>query len=356
MMKKLLLALSLVAASIATADTATTGGARVVENPTSDGNLVLRINDGGTKKDAISITGSTALTTIGASGETGTHSFNGGMSTTLGLTVGPSGAGFVKAGGANSDLTLEAVGSGGAVIFKTNVGEAGRTNQLGAWTLGPTSGGATHTLKSGGNTRVDISSVNSSADLVWARSGTAPGSAAIISSDGILRFTTGGSNPATPFATETAKITTGGEFRTNQALLSGTSNLRGSTSGAVLAGVSGNVWRGTRTGKMVLISGVASYTGAGSATGTLCMIFEGAPDADVTGVSPVCSVFLNSVILPISPFFIQGDLSQSFSGDGNPYACLTATGDNVTATAVASSGQSSAGDVKVSCTYITSEY
>lgn len=34
---------------------------RVIENPVQDGNLVLRINDGGTKKDAISINGSTAV-------------------------------------------------------------------------------------------------------------------------------------------------------------------------------------------------------------------------------------------------------------------------------------------------------
>jgi hypothetical protein len=53
-------------AATAYADEIRTGGARVIENPTQDGNLVLRVNDGGVKKDAITVTGSTADVTIGS--------------------------------------------------------------------------------------------------------------------------------------------------------------------------------------------------------------------------------------------------------------------------------------------------
>lgn len=55
-------------AATAYADEIRTGGARVIENPTQDGNLVLRVNDGGTKKDALTITGSTGDVVMGASG------------------------------------------------------------------------------------------------------------------------------------------------------------------------------------------------------------------------------------------------------------------------------------------------
>lgn len=44
----------------ALADTATTGDGRVIENPTSNGDLKLRVNVGGVKTDALTITGSTA--------------------------------------------------------------------------------------------------------------------------------------------------------------------------------------------------------------------------------------------------------------------------------------------------------
>jgi len=40
---------------------------RIIENPVQDGNLVLRINDGGVKTDALTITGSTGALTIAGS-------------------------------------------------------------------------------------------------------------------------------------------------------------------------------------------------------------------------------------------------------------------------------------------------
>jgi len=67
---------------------------------------------------------------------------SGGVQTTIGqfdgtgvFTVGTTTAATVKANGTNTDLTLEAVGSGGAVVFKTNGAERGRANQDGLWTL-----------------------------------------------------------------------------------------------------------------------------------------------------------------------------------------------------------------------------
>lgn len=49
----------------ALADSTTTSGARVIENPTQDGNLVMRINDGGVKTDAITVTGSSSAVSLG---------------------------------------------------------------------------------------------------------------------------------------------------------------------------------------------------------------------------------------------------------------------------------------------------
>jgi hypothetical protein len=76
---------------------------RVIENPVQDGNMVLRINDGGVKKDAITVTGSTGATTIGPSSSTETQNINGRKlnintspgSVSLGNTSSPNGTGIV---------------------------------------------------------------------------------------------------------------------------------------------------------------------------------------------------------------------------------------------------------------------
>lgn len=93
----LFLTLSSLFGSLCLADTSTTGGARVLENPTSDGDLIFRINDGGTKKSIITITGSTGDTKIGHSTQgtpfTVFRDTNAGDSTnTLSLDVGNSGS------------------------------------------------------------------------------------------------------------------------------------------------------------------------------------------------------------------------------------------------------------------------
>lgn len=75
---KLALLSGLIAAT-AFADEIRTGGARVIENPTQDGNLVLRVNDGGVKTDVLTVTGSTSALAVGPSGGTQTHSINGNL-------------------------------------------------------------------------------------------------------------------------------------------------------------------------------------------------------------------------------------------------------------------------------------
>lgn len=46
---------------------------RIIENPVSNGNMVLRINDGGTKKDAITIDGANNAVTLGTSTTSARH-------------------------------------------------------------------------------------------------------------------------------------------------------------------------------------------------------------------------------------------------------------------------------------------
>ncbi len=74
-MKRLLLLLSLLASPAL-------AGERVIVNPDVDGDIKLKVNDGGVIKDAVKVTGSTGLVTLGATGETGTHSVNGGLTST----------------------------------------------------------------------------------------------------------------------------------------------------------------------------------------------------------------------------------------------------------------------------------
>ena len=65
MLKKLLI-LGLIAATpmIANGDTAVTGDGRVIENPTSNGDLKLRVNVGGVRTDALTITGATSVVSL----------------------------------------------------------------------------------------------------------------------------------------------------------------------------------------------------------------------------------------------------------------------------------------------------
>lgn len=52
---------------IARGDVAKTGDGRVIENPTSNGDLKMRVNIGGTRTDILSITGSTGAFSLGPS-------------------------------------------------------------------------------------------------------------------------------------------------------------------------------------------------------------------------------------------------------------------------------------------------
>jgi hypothetical protein len=68
-MSNILLKITFLAALIALpfmahADTVTTAGTRIINNPTSNADLKLRVNVGGTATDAISIAGSTAAVTV----------------------------------------------------------------------------------------------------------------------------------------------------------------------------------------------------------------------------------------------------------------------------------------------------
>lgn len=60
-------------------DTSVTGGGRVIENPTNGGSISLRVNNGGTKIDPVTMSSAGALT-LGSSASLQTHSLNGYMS------------------------------------------------------------------------------------------------------------------------------------------------------------------------------------------------------------------------------------------------------------------------------------
>jgi len=74
-------------AAVAYADEIRTGGSRVIENPSQDGNLILRVNDGGVKTDALTVNGSTTDIT-GAADIVATSQFKagGGTSSDPGIT------------------------------------------------------------------------------------------------------------------------------------------------------------------------------------------------------------------------------------------------------------------------------
>lgn len=230
--------------SIAHGDEARTGDGRVLENPTSNGDLKLRVNVGGTKRDPIIITGASGALTLGPTGTTQTivhsvlgrtvsqssdstlgvryeftssstngrtwtigHNFITGVGefsifdntanaerfkidTSGGATIGTSGSNatsqlngnalIVRSGAGNSasvrlspngtvqsvfgnnitgdnfitgasanDLTI--VSNGNGISFSGDSGSSlqGRMSSAGAWTLGPPSGGVSHTIRSG---------------------------------------------------------------------------------------------------------------------------------------------------------------------------------------------------------------
>lgn len=79
--------LALLAVS-ARADVIGTTSSTVVRANVTDSDLILRVNDGGVAKDAVKITGSTGLVTLGASGDTAGVTANGAVSSTVGFRSG----------------------------------------------------------------------------------------------------------------------------------------------------------------------------------------------------------------------------------------------------------------------------
>ena len=143
---------------------------RVIINPDVDGDLKLKVNDNGTVKDAISVTGSTALTTIGVSGESGTQSINGNfLSVTGGGATDKGPSLWLKstytAGGTHASVYLT---PDNASLYSTDMsgisgqdagelrfirgdgGSSYSTNGLisgaGSWTLGPSGYTGSHRL------------------------------------------------------------------------------------------------------------------------------------------------------------------------------------------------------------------
>lgn len=117
-------------------------GDRFINNPNQDKDVIIQVNDGGVTKPVIT-----------AKGDTGE------------LIVGTTTVSTVKANGTNTDLTLEAVGSGGALVVKTNGTEKARINQLGQFLLSETSlsiyslkmrAGNTGTIVSGGTFDITV--------------------------------------------------------------------------------------------------------------------------------------------------------------------------------------------------------
>lgn len=182
MLKRILTAALLLSCAIARADSTTTGGARVVENPTSNGNLLLRVNVGGTKTDALTITGTTAGVALGP---VVTNNYNGQRHTINGALVSGNVTSTDESGvltlGSNYRLGAQAANAArtdatttGAVLLldnrttnsaasfsfyanqtsdttTTSADLIASATATGAWTFGPTVGpGLTHTLQAGG--------------------------------------------------------------------------------------------------------------------------------------------------------------------------------------------------------------
>ena len=146
--------------TVAYGDTAATGGTRVIENPTSGGNLLFRVNDAGTKRDVLDVS-STGVWTIGPTVGAAGHTIRGGntlvnvrsenASTSAYMTFAASGAGQSAIIGACSAASLivdaaegdMCLRTGNDIRFSTNSGgsSAGRVsgtvwyNATGNWTM-----------------------------------------------------------------------------------------------------------------------------------------------------------------------------------------------------------------------------
>jgi hypothetical protein len=176
-MKKIILFLTVFLSTLALA------GERVIINPEQDQDIKIKVNDGGTVKDAVTVTGSTGNVTIGNTAHTGTNEL-GGVHKVIGVIT----PGVVESGDASGGLSIWANAYGGAsfpyrsqtapggavlriiprtgdtngaFVFQANkAGDStttsastiGFANQNGSWELGPNSSGNTLTLYKTGDT------------------------------------------------------------------------------------------------------------------------------------------------------------------------------------------------------------
>lgn len=109
-------------------------GERVIINPEQDGDLKIKVNDGGVVKDVLSAAGATANVTIGPSGHTGTHTVNGpltvvGSSTFLDNSSGSTSADSrlrgAGTGYTHGSIRLESTGQGrGAGVYYLNTAQS----------------------------------------------------------------------------------------------------------------------------------------------------------------------------------------------------------------------------------------
>lgn len=90
--------------TLSRADTATTGDGRVIENPTSNGDLKMRVNVGGTKTDAIAITGSSGAVAIVPNASISATQFNIGTSSTNNNGFDAMSINVANTGGSRADI------------------------------------------------------------------------------------------------------------------------------------------------------------------------------------------------------------------------------------------------------------
>ena len=111
-------------AVIGQSDTSRTGGARVFENPTSNGDIGLRVNIGGTKQTVINAAGATGAVSLGPSAGAVVNSIYGAVDFPVGSSTGTPTYGMRR-------------NSSNAVEFFTNSTSAGTIDSSGNWRFGP---------------------------------------------------------------------------------------------------------------------------------------------------------------------------------------------------------------------------
>lgn len=132
----------------------------VIKETKQDEDFSIYVNDGGTMKQAIKVTGSTGAVTLGASGETGTQSVNAGTFSVNAPT------------NTDSIFTLNENGTTKWFLFNESDNDslnifgsasAAFVTAAGGWTIGPATTGAAHS--SNGSFTVGLAATNSEVNL-----------------------------------------------------------------------------------------------------------------------------------------------------------------------------------------------